>query len=292
MPSMADRCRPAAKGLRPISCIVLVLLAPSLCVAQQAAAPDYIVGSNDVLAIMVVDEPQLTGKYIVRADGTFTFPLIGRLNAGGLRLQAVEDDVRTRLAKGYLKDPQVGVSVEQYRSQQIFVMGEVRQPGSFQFTGQMRVIEALARAGSTTDRARAEAVIVRPRPGVPAVESAAPAALTANANDSDVIRIDLDKLQGGALAENVSLHSGDTIFVPRAETFFVSGQVRSPGEFSLRKEMTVRQALALAGDVTERGSNRRVQIMRQVNGVETKVDANLDDQVRPGDNIVVRERLF
>ena len=127
---------------------------------------------------------------------------------------------------------------------------------------------------------------------MPAVESAAPAALTPNANDSDVIRIDLDKLQGGALAENVSLHSGDTIFVPRAETFFVSGQVRSPGEFSLRKEMTVRQALALAGDVTERGSNRRVQIMRQVNGVETKVDANLDDQVRPGDNIVVRERLF
>jgi protein involved in polysaccharide export with SLBB domain len=60
----------------------------------------------------------------------------------------------------------------------------------------------------------------------------------------------------------------------------------------MRKEMSVRQALALAGDVTDRGSARRVQIIRQVNGVETKVDANPETPVRPGDNIVVRERLF
>lgn len=290
MPLTAARCRHATKRLWHFLTVVVAL--PLVCAAQQPAAPDYIVGPNDVLAIMVVDEPQLTGKYIVRADGTFTFPLIGRLNAGGLRLQAVEDDVRDRLAKGFLKNPQVGVSVEQYRSQQIFVMGEVRQPGSLQFTGQMRLIEALARAGSTTERAGVEAVIVRPRPGAPALEVAAPAPATPNANEADVIRIDLDKLQAGALAENVPLQSGDTIFVPRAETFFVSGHVRSPGEFVMRKDMTVRQALALAGDVTERGSNRRIQIIRQVNGVETRVSASLEDPVRAGDNIVVRERLF
>src|SRR5579872_831053 len=105
---------------------------------------DYVVGPNDVLAITVVDQPQLTGKYIVRVDGTFTFPILGRLQAGGLSLQTVENDVRDRLAKGYVKDPQVGVSVDQYRSQQIFIIGEVRQPGSLQFTGSMRLIEALA----------------------------------------------------------------------------------------------------------------------------------------------------
>src|SRR5262245_37663556 len=93
MPTMAHGCRHAARRLLHVSTVVLALTAPSVGEAQQAAAPDYIVGPNDVLAIMVVDEPQLTGKYIVRADGTFTFPLIGRLNAGGLKLQAVEDDV-------------------------------------------------------------------------------------------------------------------------------------------------------------------------------------------------------
>src|SRR5262249_4401493 len=126
-----------------------------------------------VLAITVVDQPQVTGKYIVRADGTFTLPLIGRLQAGGLSVQAVEDDVRERLAKGYLKNPQVGVSVDQYRSQQIFVIGEVRQPGTLQFTGSMSVIEALARVGSTTERAGNEAIIVHSANGAASVADAA-----------------------------------------------------------------------------------------------------------------------
>ncbi len=104
--------------------------------------------------ITVFDQPQLTGRYIVQADGTFTFPLLGRLKAGGLSMQALENELRDRLVKGgFLKQPQVGVSVDQYRSQQIFVMGEVRQPGSLQFTGSMSIIEALARAGSTTEHA-------------------------------------------------------------------------------------------------------------------------------------------
>jgi polysaccharide export outer membrane protein len=73
---------------------------------------------------------------------------------------------------------------------------------------------------------------------------------------------------------------------------FVAGQVRSPGEYVIRKDMTVRQVLTVAGGVTDRGSTRRIQIVRQVNGVETKIAANLEDIVQPGDNIVVRDRLF
>src|SRR4029077_17055542 len=116
----------------------------------------------DVLTITVFDQQQLTGRYIVQADGTFTFPLLGRVKAGGLRGQAVENELRDRLVKGgFLKQPQVGVSVDQYRSQQIFVMGEVRQPGSLPFTGSMSIIEALARAGSTTEHAGTDAVIFR-----------------------------------------------------------------------------------------------------------------------------------
>jgi polysaccharide export outer membrane protein len=283
-------------GQRPgrvLGVVLGVLQIASLCAAAQAEEQDYVVGPNDVLAITVVDQSQLTGKYIVRADGTFTLPLLGRLKAGGLSLQVVENDIRDRLAKGYLKDPQVGVSVDQYRSQQIFVMGEVRQPGSLQFTGFMRVIEALARAGSTTERAGMEAVIVRQPSGAPPSDAAAAAIERAqNANASDVIRINLQNLQAGELSQNVTLRSGDTIFVPRAESVFVSGEVRTPGEYVMRKGMTVRQLLALAGGVTERGSARRIQIIRQVNGRETTVGASLEDAVRPGDNIVVRGRLF
>ncbi len=274
---------------RGLGAFLAVLLTTSLCSAQEQA--EYIVGPNDVLAVTVVDQPQLTGKYIVRADGTFTFPMLGRLKAGGLSLQVVENDLRDRLAKGYVKNPQIGVSVDQFRSQQIFVMGEVRQPGSLQFTGSMSIIEALARTGSTTERAGTEALVIRASSGlqpgdVAAIERAR------DSKDSDVIRVNLQTLQAGELSQNLALRSGDTIFVPRAESVFVSGLVRTAGEYVIRKGMTVRQVLALAGGVTERGSTGRIQIIRQVDGNETTVGANLQDAVRPGDTIVVRERFF
>jgi polysaccharide biosynthesis/export protein len=281
----------------------LVVFLAVLQIASFAAGEEpreYIVGPNDVLAIMIVDQPELTGKYIVRADGTFTFPLLGRLKAGGLTVQMVENDIRDGLAKGFIKNPQVAVSMELYRSQQIFVMGEVRQPGTLQFTGPMTLIEALARAGSTTDRAGMEVVIVRPPAGASPADAAALQQRVEQSikqgeqgpKDADLMRIDLETLQEGAVSLNLTLRSGDTVFVPRAESIYVSGQVRTAGEYGMRKDMTVRQALALAGGVTDRGSTRRIQIIRQVNGVDTTIGAELQDAVRPGDTIVVRERLF
>jgi polysaccharide biosynthesis/export protein len=262
-------------------------------VAQRPpATPDYIVGANDALTITVFDQPQLTGRYIVQADGTFTFPLLGRLQVGGLTLQAVENELRQRLSNGYLKNPQVGVSVDQYRSQQIFVMGEVRSPGSLQFTGSMTLIEALARAGSTTDRAGLEAVIVRPAQEGAAPADAATLARAQTSTDANAIHVNLETLQRGALSQNMMLRSGDTIFVPRAETVFVSGQVSRPGEYVIRAGMTVRQVLSLAGGVTDRGSTRRIQIIRQVDAKEVTVGADLQDKVQNGDTVLVRERFF
>jgi polysaccharide export outer membrane protein len=168
-------------------------------------------------------------------------------------------------------------------------MGEVKQPGSLQFTGAMTLIEALARAGSTTDRAGFEVMIVRPSSGVAAAAGAAPAANGAN---SETIRVDLQSLQTGTLSQNVALRAGDTIFVPRAATVFVSGQVKSAGEYVIRPGMTVRQALALAGGVSDRGSTRRLQIVRQVDGKEVTLGAGLQTPVQPGDTIVVRERFM
>jgi polysaccharide biosynthesis/export protein len=265
----------------------------SQAVAQRPPAmPDYVVGANDALTITVFDQPQLTGRYIVQADGTFTFPLLGRLQVGSLTLQAVENLLRERLSKGYLKDPQVGVSVDQYRSQQIFVMGEVRSPGSLQFTGSMTLIEALARAGSTTERAGLEAVIVRSPQEGSAPADAATLARAQISNDANVMRVNLETLQRGALSQNLMLRSGDTVFVPRAETVFVSGQVNRPGEYVIRQGMTVRQVLSIAGGVTDRGSTRRIQIIRQVDGKETTVGADLQDRVQNGDTVLVRERYF
>src|SRR5438128_1522795 len=134
-----------------------------LAVAGVVAADqtvDYVVGPHDVLTITVWDQTDLSGKFAVEADGTFTFPLIGRLKAGGLTLREVEQALKQRLTDGFFKNPQVTVAIEQYRSQRIFIVGEVRQAGTYPLTGDMTLIEALARAGSTTATAGGEALVV------------------------------------------------------------------------------------------------------------------------------------
>jgi polysaccharide export outer membrane protein len=256
---------------------------------QSATAPinNYVVGPQDVLTIALFDQQDLSGKYTVEADGTFTFPLIGRVKAGGLTLRSVEEALRKELANGFFRDPQVSVAVEQYRSQRVFVVGEVRTPGTYPLTGDTTLIEALARAGSITEAAAGEALIVRTRtalvngPVLPEAETA-----------SDVIRVDVKELQSGRLSQNAQLRDGDTIFVPRAELVYVFGQVRDPGGFPVQKGTTVLQALSLAGGVTDRGATGRIRIARVVAGTRTELKAKLEDTVQPGDTIIVPERYF
>src|SRR3712207_5059173 len=102
----------------------LALLAVLLFSAPRAAAQsggDYVIGAQDVLTIQVFDQADLGGKYAVETAGPFSFPLIGRVKAGGLTLRAFEAELKARLADGYFKNPQVSVAVEQYRSQRVFV---------------------------------------------------------------------------------------------------------------------------------------------------------------------------
>ena len=249
----------------------------------------YVIGPQDVLLVTVWDQPDLSGKFTVETDGSFTFPLIGRLAASGLTLRDLEAELRKRLADGYFKAPQVSVAVEQYRSQRIFVIGEVRSPGAYQLTGDMTLIEALARAGSTTTEAAGEAVISRPPAG-----KAATAPVLPNPDEGvEVIRVNVRDLQSGQLSQNVALRDGDTIYVPRAETIYVFGQVRSPGAYPLRTmDTTVLQALSLAGGITDRGSTSRIKIVRLVNGQKKELNAKVGDPVKPGDTIIVRERFF
>ena len=265
-------------------------------VQQQSAQAqaDYVVGSQDVLLITMWDQPDLSGKFNVDSDGTFVFPLIGRVRSGGLTLRDVEAELKKRLAAGYFKNPQLSVAVEEYRSQRIFIVGEVRTPGPYSLSGDMTLIEALARAGSTTETAARHVVIVHAPAGAPGNRPQLPSGDESDADGSgaDVERVDLKALQSGAMVANLKLRDGDTVFVPKAESVFVFGQVRNPGAYPLPSETTVLQALSLAGGVTDRGSTRRIKIVRMVGGKRQEVGARLSDLVQAGDTVVVSERFF
>src|SRR5688500_15489218 len=128
---------------------------------DPAAGAHYLVGPHDVLIITSYDQPDLTGTFTVETDGTFTYPLIGRVSIGGMTLRAVEELLKTSLvAGGFFKDPQITVAVEHYRSQKVYLVGEVRSPGAYPLSGDMRLVEAIALAGSTTPMASSEVVVV------------------------------------------------------------------------------------------------------------------------------------
>ena len=240
---------------------------------------------QDVIAVTVLDQPTLTKKYTVEGDGRVTFPLLGRVQAAGLTADQLAADLRRRLADGFFNNPQVNVEVE--RAKRVFVFGGVSGPGMYPLVGDMTVMELLARAGYT---GASEAIIVRSKNGR--------APTMPDDKDAQVIRVNLREfekdLESGQLSRNVALADGDTVYVPRFDPnrIYVSGQVRTPGAYSVPENTTLLQALALAGGPTEHASLGRVRIIRLVNGKQNTIKARLEDIVRPGDTIIVPERYF
>lgn len=276
----------AANHANRVVMALVCLVGLGLGLTAQTAG-NYVIGAQDVLAIKVFDQPDLDGKYAVESDGTFSYPMIGRIKAAGLTIREFEEEMKRRLADGYFKNPQVSVAVEQYRSQRIFVMGEVRMPGPVPLTGGMTLIEALARAGSAMPSASGDLIIVRARTPVPGASKTDPPP------DAEIITLNLTQIQTGALTQSYELRDGDTIYVPRAESVYVFGEVKSPGAYPVQSNTTVLQALSLAGGLTPDAAANRIRIIRMEKGVKKEMkNVKMTEIVRPGDTIVVPERFF
>jgi polysaccharide export outer membrane protein len=257
----------------------LVAAAAAAPQASDAGASRYLIGPQDLLKITVLDEPDLTNNYRVDSDGFITFPYIGRVLAGGLNPGDLQDRIKNMLSPAYIKNPQVRVEIDQYKSQSVMVSGEVRQPGKIPMTGAMTVLEALAAAGSPTPAASSELTIARPKkPG-------------ADQPDADIVHINWKDLQLGR-GTDVVLQDGDLLNIAKAQTFFITGQVKNSSSYVLEPGTTVEQAIALAGGLSERGSDRRITASRTVKGRRVTVSLSLSDLVQPGDTITVQQRIF
>ena len=133
---------------------------PSEYPTQQAYVEDTTLGPGDVFEVRVFRQEEMTQPYSVSAEGTISFPLIGVVEVAGKTPAQIEEELRARLADGYLKNPQVSVLVKEYRSKKVSVIGQVQKPGTFPYTDGMTIIEAIAGAGGFTNMARKNAVTV------------------------------------------------------------------------------------------------------------------------------------
>ncbi len=276
--------------------IVLVLaLAASFSEVAAQSSPQppggatYRIGSADVLQIKVFDEPGLSNKFTVDSDGTITYPFLGRIEVRGQTLREVEELLTKRLRADYVKNAQVTVEVDAFRSRSIFVIGEVKAPGKYIIEGPVTLLEVIARAGSFTSTAGPTIIVQRYKDGMAAAVASSPAQPNSE-NTAELMRVDIEELKQGKAMANVLLQDSDTIIINPAERFYVTGFVRTPGVFVLRPGMTVQQAIAEAGGLNERGSGRGIKIMRKIKGRDVEIDAEMSDAVQANDTIKIRQR--
>jgi polysaccharide export outer membrane protein len=244
-----------------------------------APGEGYVIGPQDNLSIIVSDETELTGKYRVDTDGTISMPYLSRVPLAGLSLQEAQDKITAMLKAGYIRNPQVRIEVDQFKARSVLMTGEVRVQGKVTLPGStMSLLEALALAGSATANASNEVLIMHPpKPG-----EKAPEPIVVNRKD----------LELGKVGRDITLQDGDIVNIPVAKRFYISGFIKNPGSFVLDTGTTVGQAIILAGGLNDRGSDRRLSIIRVVSGKTVEIPVKMEDAVLPNDEIKVKSRFF
>lgn len=157
------------------------------------------VGPGDVVEVRVYQEQELTGVFRLAADGTFTFPLVGRVMAEGLTPNDLADHIQARLAADYLRNPQVSVFVKEYNSKKVFVLGEVQRPGTFQYEDAMSIVQAVTLAGGFKPQAAKNRVVLT---------------RVVEGTERNFV-VPIERIGLGQQA-NVPLQPGDIVFVPES----------------------------------------------------------------------------
>lgn len=208
----------------------------------SANLPGAKIGPNDLLAVSVYDAPELTRTVRVTNEGFIRLPMLKKpLRALGLVPNEMELQIASALRdEGILVDPIVAVTVAEYHSRPISVVGSVRKPVTFQAAGPLTLLEAIGRAEGLTDDAGPEILVSRPDVNNPATKQL-------------VARIDIRELIDKARPElNLALTGGEEIRVPEARKVYVAGNVKKPGPIPVREgsPVTVMKALAISEGLT------------------------------------------
>jgi len=282
--------------IRKLSSSILVGLMLFLCVKPYAWGQEYKIGAGDVLTITVWGHPDLSRDYTVDPDGFAPFPLINRVKAGGLTTREVAASLVDLLGKDYLVNPQVIVSVKEYLSQKVTILGETARPGVFYLTGPTSLVDVLSKAGWLSKSAGKQILLVRDQP------LAAPAGQDGN---TTIKRLSVDKIQAGNAAENIPIQAGDTIFVVSRDdnSFFVFGEVKRPGAYPLEKETNILEGITIAGGFTDKASPSRTRVIRVGTTGQQVLEIDMNDIIKRGqrdkavrlqanDVVVVPESFF
>lgn len=247
--------------------------------AKQKAPLDsgYILGPGDQITVRAVNLEEIPDKPIpIDLNGDIRLPMIGRLRVSGLTVAQVESEMTKRL-KTYVLHPDVSVSVAEFRSQPVSVIGAVRNPGVQQLQGRKTLVEMLSLAGGLDSNAGTTLKITRHSEWGPIP---LPNATRDPSGQFSVAEVNLKSvLEAKNPEENILVKPHDVISVPQAETVYVVGQVQKAGGFLLngREQVTVLQALSMAGGLDRAAKPQNAKILRRAAGISerTEIAVNL-----------------
>ena len=183
------------KKLLMAVCVIMALAYATNVMAQD---PNYTVKPGDMLAISVWKEPDLQKETLVRPDGSFSFPLVGEVDAKGKTVADLNKTISQRLTK-FISDPVVTVSIQEIKGNKVYVIGQVNKPGEFIMNPSVDVMQALSMAGGMTPFAQVGDIVVLRR--TPTGKQSLPFRYT-------------DVVKGRRMDQNIDPKAGDVVVVP------------------------------------------------------------------------------
>jgi len=251
------------KKMKPlIHKIIAIVFCFWTCVSFAQDA--YTLSPGDEVAITVFGEPELSISVKLDEKGIINYPLLGAVNAQGLSVSDLESTIRRELTGAYLVNPDVRVSVAEYR--EIFINGEVNSPGSYAYKPGLTLDKTIALAGGFSEKASKERIILT--------------------------RVINGVSQQFSMRPTDSVLPGDIISVAEYLQIFVNGEVQRPGNYPYQSGLTLEKTIALAGGFTGRASKKRVKVSRDIDGQQQQGRIRMRDPVYPGDIISVPEGFF
>ena len=268
------------KWMRDMARWLLATMLMVFGLAAHAASSDYTLGSGDYIRINVFQNPDLLLEVRIAEGGTISYPLLGTVKLGGLSVSDAERKLATGLKDGnFLKQPQVSILVLAVKANQVSVLGQVNKPGRYPLeVGSSKLSEVLAQAGGIIAGAGTDIVVV------------------SGIRNGQAYRKEVDfpkVFASTGTEEDFMLQNGDSIWVDRAPQIFMYGEVNRPGAQIMLRDMTLLQALASAGGLTQRGTERGIRVHRRDDAGQVKIiQPGMNDKLLPNDVIYVKESLF
>jgi polysaccharide biosynthesis/export protein len=262
--------------------------------ASLANYKDYKIGPEDLLTIVVFGQNNLNRELRVNGQGEITMPLIGVVKVAGLNPTQTETKLEKLYNANYLVNPQITVTVKEYRHQGVAVTGAVAKPGTYEIIGPRTLLEVLAMAGGfinqgypTGGGAQAGDIVevIRHQNAADLAKELKSASVQPFSPKTETMVINLHRLVNGQDPQlNIPIKNGDVVHVPFAGTAYVLGGVRRPGNVAVKQGITVSQAVAMAGGVEPILGTNNITIMRfNKHGKPIRINTNLSEIIAQND---------